>query len=99
MGCFVKTKHNTIGGVKNLYSISIRLKELRAAAKLTQEEFAEIAGIGYKFYQQIESGRKKLIRLDTIQRLAEAYDLEIWEFFHPDIPEMPQKIKERFLKK
>ena len=79
--------------MKEIYSISKRLKELRAEIGLTQEEFAEHANFGYKFYQQIEAGRKKLIRLDTIQRLADAYGIEIWEFFHPDIPEIAVKIK------
>jgi len=32
-----------------------RLKELRQKADLTQEEFAERAGMSYKFYQQIEA--------------------------------------------
>ena len=71
-----------------MYSISERLKQLRALSGLTQEEFAEHAGMSYKFYQQIESGRKKLIRLDTIQRLAEAFGIEIWEFFHPKEPKI-----------
>jgi hypothetical protein len=35
------------------------LKELRQRHGLTQEEFAEYAGISYKYYQQIEAGRKK----------------------------------------
>jgi DNA-binding XRE family transcriptional regulator len=35
-----------------------RLKQLRKNAGLTQEQFAERAGISYKYYQQIESGRK-----------------------------------------
>ncbi len=79
--------------MKELYSISDRLKQLRAAAGLTQEEFAEHAGMGYKFYQQVESGRKKLVRLDTIQRLAEAFGIEIWEFFHPKMPKFSIKIR------
>ncbi|MGF0068926.1 helix-turn-helix domain-containing protein [Candidatus Spyradosoma sp. SGI.093] len=81
--------------MEHLYSISERLKLLRAHSGLTQEEFAEHAGMSYKFYQQIESGRKKLIRIDTIQRLAEAYGIELWEFFHPKLPKISLTVKKR----
>ena len=81
--------------MKDLYSISGRLKQLRALSGLTQEEFAEHSGMSYKFYQQIESGRKKLIRIDTIQRLANAYGIELWEFFHPKAPKISLKVSPR----
>ncbi len=64
-----------------------RLKELRKLHGLTQEEFASVAGFSYKFYQQIESGRKKHIRLDTVERLAEAYQLDVAEILAKSFPE------------
>ena len=56
-----------------------RLKELRQKAGLTQEEFAEGANFSYKYYQQIESGRKRDLRLSTLERLAKAHRIELSE--------------------
>lgn len=60
-----------------------RLKELRAARGLTQEEFAERSGISYKYYQAVEAGRKNNLRLATLDRLAKAYGLEAWQLILP----------------
>jgi len=70
----------------DLKQLGQRLRDLRRKHGLTQEEFAQIAGIGYKFYQQIETARKKEIWLSTVQRLAAAYDLEDWEILAPELP-------------
>ena len=61
-----------------------RLKGLRERFGLTQEKFAELSGISYKYYQQIEAGRKPDLRLSTLERLASAYHLEAWELLLPD---------------
>lgn len=66
--------------------LSLRLTSLRAKFGLTQERFAEIAGFEYKFYQAIESGRKKQLWLETVERLASAYGLEAWELIGPREP-------------
>lgn len=55
------------------------LKQLRQTHELTQEEFAERSGFSYKYYQAVEAGRKKELRLSTVERLAEAYQLEVCE--------------------
>ena len=93
MGCFVKAKYRTIAGVNELEKLCHRLKEMRLQCGLTQEEFAQISGLGYKFYQQIESGRKKQIWLETVQRLASAYSLETWQLLAPELPENIEPIK------
>ncbi len=54
-----------------------RVKELREARGLSQEAFAEKAGIGYKYYQHVESGRRRDIRLSTLEKLAKACGLEL----------------------
>ena len=59
------------------------LRLLRAKRGLTQEQLAEKAGIKYKHYQSIESGRKPDVRLSTIVKLAKGLSLEPWELFHP----------------
>ncbi|MDY6068742.1 MAG: helix-turn-helix transcriptional regulator [Opitutales bacterium] len=63
--------------------IGKRLRLLRSAKSLTQEAFAEKLGLDYKFYQDLESGRKKYIRLDTIVRIAENCKMPVWEFLKP----------------
>ena len=60
-----------------------RLRELRLQRDLTQEKFAEQAGLKYKHYQAVEAGRKPDLRLSTIEKLAKALGLEIWELFLP----------------
>ncbi len=64
-----------------------RLRQLREAHGLTQEAFAERSGISYKYYQAVEAGRKRELRLSTLERLARAYGLEVWQLLAPDPPE------------
>ena len=61
-----------------------RVKQLREGRGLTQEAFAEKAGLGYKYYQSVEAGRKRDIRLSTLERLAAACGLELWELLNFD---------------
>jgi len=56
-----------------------RLRELRLRKGLTQEAFAEQAGFSYKYYQAVEAGRKRDLRLSTLERLAEAHGMELWQ--------------------
>jgi len=56
-----------------------RVKALREALGLSQEAFAERAGLKYKHYQAIEAGRKIDIRLSTLEKLAKACRLELGE--------------------
>ena len=64
---FEGKKHRIIDDVKP-FSVSERLKALRAASGLTQEAFAELAGMDYKTYQHIEAGRRPSVRLCTIEK-------------------------------
>lgn len=63
-----------------------RIRALRKQHGLTQEEFAQLADIGYKHYQQIEGGAKKQIWLSTIDKLATAYNLKAWQLLSPEEP-------------
>lgn len=65
-----------------------RVKEFREARGLSQEAFAEKAGLGYKYYQHVESGRRRDIRLSTLQKLAKACGLELWELLQLDTTPM-----------
>ena len=68
-----------------------RLRALRAKHGLTQEGFAELAGLGYKHYQQIEIGKKPDLRLSTLERIASAYGIEVHQLLAPRMP--PSKIR------
>ena len=61
-----------------------RLKALRKRHGLTQERFAELSGISYKYYQQVEAGRKPDLRLSTLERLAAAHGLKVWQLLLPE---------------
>ena len=83
---------NPIGGEaegvesKAITSLIQRLRDLREAHGLTQEAFAEMAGISYKYYQAVEAGRKRELRLSTLERLARAYGIDVWELLAPPMP-------------
>jgi len=72
-----------------------RLKELRKIHHVTQEEFSERTGISYKYYQAIETGVKKELRISTLERLADAYGIEVWQLLAPEVPksQITQKAK------
>lgn len=59
-----------------------RVKALREILGLSQEAFAEKAGLKYKHYQAIEAGRKTDIRFSTLQKLAKACRVEPWELLN-----------------
>jgi transcriptional regulator with XRE-family HTH domain len=58
---------------------------------LTQEAFAEKFGFSYKYYQKIESGRKKQIWLETVERLAKAFGLEVSQLLAKEEPKAKKK--------
>jgi transcriptional regulator with XRE-family HTH domain len=63
-----------------------RLRELRELHAITQEEFAHMAGLDYKFYQSIEAGRRKEIRVSTLEKIAKAYGIEVYQLLAPELP-------------
>ena len=71
-----------------------RLRELRVGKGLTQEEFAERSAISYKYYQAVEAGRKRDLRLSTLVRLAAAHDLEPWQLLAPEQTVFPKKARQ-----
>lgn len=69
-----------------LTRLASRLRSLRERHGVTQEQFAECAGLSYKFYQSIEAGRKKQLWLETVERLAAGFGVEAWELLGPEEP-------------
>ena len=56
-----------------------RVKQLRESLGLTQEAFAERAGLKYKHYQAVEAGRKPNIQFETVLKMARACEVEPWQ--------------------
>jgi transcriptional regulator with XRE-family HTH domain len=75
-------------GVKHttLNRLLSNLKQLRRFRGLTQEKFAEQAGFSYKYYQAVEAGRKRDLRLSTLDRLAKAYKMDVTELLAIKLP-------------
>lgn len=69
--------------MSSITALARNLRELRLGADLTQEQAAELAGLGLKFYQTIEGGRKPQLKLETIERLAKPYSLAPWQILAP----------------
>lgn len=42
--------------------------------------------MSYKYYQAVEAGRKLELRFSTLERLAGAYGIELWELLAPTMP-------------
>ena len=61
-----------------------RVRQLREERGLTQEAFAERAGLKYKHYQAIEAGRKIDFRISTLEKLAKACGLDPYELLLPE---------------
>ena len=55
-----------------------RIRELRRAAKITQLELSERAGVGLRFIRELERG-KPTVRLDKVDQVLEffGYHLEV----------------------
>lgn len=61
-----------------------RLRELRAALGISQEELAERAALNYKHYQEIERGGKREVRFSTLVKLAAALRVPLYQLFTDD---------------
>lgn len=57
-----------------------RIKELRKAARITQEELGEKARLSYKYIGELERGRVN-VSIDSIERIAAALGVGIGDLF------------------
>src|SRR5262245_43178878 len=62
---------------KDLPHIGARLKALRDAAGLSQQELAVRAGVSVSMVSHIEQGQKKDVKLSTLVTLAEALGVDV----------------------
>jgi transcriptional regulator with XRE-family HTH domain len=60
-----------------------RVRREREQRGLTQEAFAEQAGLQYKHYQAVEAGRKMNFTMATFEKIAKGLRLEPWELLVP----------------
>ncbi len=58
-------------------NLANRLRELRKKKKLTQEKLAEMAGIDYKHIQLLESKKASAPKIDTLEKLAKAFNISL----------------------
>jgi len=63
--------------------LSKNLRSLRQRRGLTQVQVAEAAALDYKHYQRLEGSDWPGVRLDTVDRLAEALRVPTWELLRP----------------
>lgn len=67
-----------------------RIRAVRKAAKLTQEEVAEKVGIAPNFLGYVERGTKRP-SLEVVFALAKALDVSVEQFFRLDRAEVDEK--------
>jgi transcriptional regulator with XRE-family HTH domain len=68
-----------------LRQFGARLTELRLDRDLSQQEFAELAGMTLSYYATIEQGKKN-VTVGTLMRLAKAHALPWFELGKPPRP-------------
>lgn len=62
-----------------LKCLQSNLKRLRVESGLTQQAFAERAGLDYKYYQRVEAGKWPGLQLRTLDKLAKALKIDAAE--------------------
>lgn len=67
--------------VKKLFGNN--LKRLRKNKKMSQMQLADIVGMTFTFISDIENG-KKWVSPESISKLAEALDVEVYYLFLPE---------------
>ena len=69
--------------VQSRQVLATNLRRARAAAGLSQEALADLAGLHRTFVGHVERSETN-ISLDNIDRLAVALGIEPWRLLHPD---------------
>ncbi|MBI4352448.1 MAG: helix-turn-helix transcriptional regulator [Candidatus Omnitrophica bacterium] len=61
------------------YEFGRRLRELRKLKGWTQEGLAERADIAYKHVQRLEGKTPSPVKIDTLEKLADAFKIPVWK--------------------
>lgn len=54
-----------------------RLRDLRKKHKITQEYLAGISGVDYKHIQRLESKNPPAVRINTLEKIAKAFNISV----------------------
>lgn len=57
--------------------LGLRIRQLRKKYKYTQEKLSELAEVDYKHIQLLEGKRPSAIKIDTVEKLAKAFNVSI----------------------
>lgn len=57
--------------------LGLRMKQLRKKNSYTQEKLSELSDIDYKHIQLLESKRPPAAKIDTLEKLAKAFNIPI----------------------
>lgn len=60
--------------------IGLRIKELRANRKISQEKLAELADLDRTYINSVENGRRN-ISIENIEKISVALQVALQEFF------------------
>jgi transcriptional regulator with XRE-family HTH domain len=82
-------------GVLDLMPIKDRLRELRTAAGLTQQELAVKAGLSMSAVAHLEGGRIPDPRLSTLKALARALGVSLDDLARDEGEEPPKKTRKK----
>lgn len=72
-------------------SLAQEIKQLRAAAGLTQKQLAEKIGVSQPFVADLESGKRAGVSVDTLYKLSDALGVPVdhWRVFLADADAEP----------
>lgn len=69
--------------MSSLSALCENIRNARLRRGLTQEQIAEKAKMSTRHYQDLESGRRPGMRIETIERIADVLRVEVWQLFKP----------------
>lgn len=78
-------------------NVGERLKRLRLAKGLSQEDLGKIFGVTKASIQKYETGQIRNFKIDTIKQFSEYFGLPPAYFIYDDIPSYGEDIVERLL--
>lgn len=59
------------------FKLGLRIRQLRKKYKYTQEKLSELAEVDYKHIQLLEGKRPPAIKIDTLEKLAKAFNMSV----------------------
>ena len=74
-----------------------KIKQLRKDRKMTQEELGKLLGVNKSAIQKYEKGNVVNLKLATIQKLCEIFEVDPSEFIFPNANEFDKKHNARRL--